>query len=182
MRSFVKNPASGGQSLIEIAMASTVMLVIMLALGQMMFVAVNNQRNATIEAHQTGVMSTFLANLRLETMEANTVALPNANQVTLTMADGSTRSYSFSGTTFTRTVGGTTIDYLTLLPPSMAGTMRFGCGNPCFTLQGTDQLRVHQVVLQDTTAATSAFDAQFGKARFFIPEVTINKMANYEFM
>jgi Tfp pilus assembly protein PilV len=163
-------------------MAITVMVVIMLALGQMMFVAVDNQRNATIEAHQTGVMSTFLANLRLETMEANSVTLPNANQVNLTMADGSTRSYTFAGTTFTRTVGGTTIDYLSILPPSMAGTMQFGCGNPCFTLQGTDQLRVNQVVLQDTSAANTAFDTEFGKARFFIPEVTINKMANYEFM
>jgi hypothetical protein len=170
-----------GQSLVEIAMASVVMVVIMLALGQMLVVAINNQRNATIEAHQTGVMSSLVNTLRLEAMEASAVVVPNTNQVNLTMADGSVRSYAYTGTSFLRTVGGTTIDYLTLLPPSMTGSMTFGCGNPCFELQGTDQLRVNQLSLQDTTAPTSLFEANFGKARFVLPEVTINKLSNYQF-
>jgi len=171
-----------GHSLVEIAMASVVMVVIMLALGQMLFVAVNNQRNATIEAQQTGVVAAMISALRTEVMQANSLTVPNANQVNLAMPDGTTRSYQFTGTSFIRNVGGTSINYLSLLPPSMTGTMAFGCGTPCFSLQGTGRLRVNQLVLQDVSASNSAFDTAFGKARFMLPEVTINKMANYEFM
>lgn len=174
--------SQSGVTLVELALAIAILSVVTLATSQLFLTSVQNQQNERLHVMQTHLLSTITSQIRADMLLSRTVSLSNGgNTLNFVHPNGDRIMYDVANNTITRTVNGTAVDYRNTLPEAWVNNMALLCNNPCFTLEGTTRVAIRNLEARDVSTANTTMDTVFGKMRLRLPEVTINKLAGFEF-